>query len=141
MIAECAAGPSRASEDLIMVKLTVNGVTYENVDAMPPDVRQAYDESMRRVGAGAPTVTKNELKLSFQFTGPGFSFRTGAAPPSRSQPINPATSPDPVPQPVVGTSMPSPIEPASFGGVFRIALILGACVTGGLMLWLLMRAH
>ena len=44
-------------------KITVNGVDYESVDAMPPEVRKIYDDSMaiaNRRGLGGLNVTLAE---------------------------------------------------------------------------------
>jgi hypothetical protein len=104
-------------------------------------VRQIYEEAMRRVSEAGPSVTKNELKLSFQLTAPGFKFRMGSGTPSATQPTDRVGRPDPAVQPLAGTPPPSPIEPASLAGGLRTALIVGACAAAGLMGWLWMRAR
>jgi hypothetical protein len=121
--------------------IVVNGTSYADESAMPPDVRQIYDDAMRRVSEAGPSVTKNELKLSFQLTAPGFKFRMGSGTPSATQPTDRVGRPDPAVQPLAGTPPPSPIEPASLGGGLRTALVLGACAAAGLMVWLWMRAR
>jgi hypothetical protein len=124
-----------------MAKLTLNGITYESVNDMPPEVRQIHEAAMRRVSAAGPSVTKNELKLSFQLSGPGLKFRMGSgAPPAPSQ-TDRVGGADPALQPPAGTPPPNPIEPASFGRGLLAALIMAACAAAGLMAWLMMRSR
>jgi hypothetical protein len=96
---------------------------------MSPDARAMYDKAMSAVQSGQANVHKNEIKLSFQLTGPGFTIgkSVGGASPSAG------ATPSP-------TSTPAPIEPASAGGS-RMALILGACAAAGLLVWLTMRGR
>jgi hypothetical protein len=122
-------------------KFIVNGTSYDDLNAMPPDVRQAYEKAMRAMSAGGPTVTKNEIKMSFQVTGPGFSFRKGLGAPSASQPGRQVVGPISSLPPGEGVPMPRPIEPASPGGGSLVALLLGACAVVGLIAWLVMRAR
>jgi hypothetical protein len=134
-------GPSLHGRTTVRKTIVVNGTSYSDENAMPPDVRQIYEEAMRRVSAAGPSVTKNELKLSFQVTGPGFKFHMGSGAPSVSQPSDRVAGPDPATQPLVGAPAPSPIEPASFGSGLRTALLLGACAAAGLVLWVWLRAR
>ena len=124
---------------IVHKKIVVNGTTYENEAAMPPDVRQLYERAMRSMSAG--TVKKNVINLSFQVKGPGFTFRKAFGGGAASQPMNPAAGPALTSLPAAGNPMPGPIEPAPAGAGLRIALILGVGVVGGLVIWFLMRAH
>src|SRR5678815_2549789 len=68
-------------------KIIVNGTTYENETSMPSDVRQTYEQAMHAASTGTPTVKKNEIKMSFQVTGPGFHFgKALGGPPSGGAP-------------------------------------------------------
>jgi len=123
------ASPPRGT--VVRKMFVVNGTTYDDPATMPPDARAMYDKAMTAMQSGSASVRKNEIKLSFQLTGPGFSIRRGAR----------GSSPSGVPEAMVPPgSTPAPIEPASGGGT-RMALILGACVAVGLLLWLGMRGH
>jgi hypothetical protein len=122
-------------------KFIVNGKTYEDEKDMSAEAREAFEKAMHAASAGGPKVTKNELKMSFQITGPHFSIRKGSTMPSPSQPIRQAAPPDATPQPIVETPTPSPYESDASEGRLRLALTLAACGTGGLVLWLMLRAH
>ncbi len=127
-------------------KITVNGVSYESVDAMPPEVRRLYDQAMANlpaltdVGAGGPNV-KKDVRVFFHVSGPGFSFGSGSGTPSASPPPR-AAMPISAPRPIDPARMSAPIEPASLGRGLLIALVLlGACLALGLIIGFLMRAH
>jgi hypothetical protein len=122
-------------------KFIVNGTTYDDVNAMPPDVRDAYQKAMQAMSAGGPNVKKSEIKMSFQVTGPGFTFRRGSDVPSLSPPIGHSVGTSSNPQPVEAWPTAKPIEPDSAGSGLRIALTLGACLAGALVIWFLARAH
>jgi hypothetical protein len=117
----------------------VNGTKYEDVNALPPDVRQAYEQAMRAAKAGDPNPTKNEIKVTFQTYGPHFQFRVGSgAPPVASPPM--FTQGAGAPSPGMGMT-PRPIEPSSTGAAFRVAIAVAACAAAGVALWLWTRAH
>lgn len=118
-------------------KIVVNGTKYDDEKDMPPDVRQAYEKAMSAMRTGEPSVKKN-ITMSFNVGGPGVSLRTSTVT-AAAHPTQGAAGPVSSSQPSAGT--PSPIEPASSGGGLRLALILGICAAGGLVVWLLMRAH
>ena len=102
-------------------KLVVNGTTYDDECAMPPDVRRTYETAMRAVRAGEPTVKRNEIKLSFE-------FRKGSEVPPSSQSGS-------------NTPMLRPIEPSDpFGKGFRVALTIAACI-GAVVIWYLKRGR
>jgi len=44
-------------------KITVNGVSYDGVDAMPPDVRRLYEDAMTRIPALANRADADPLLL------------------------------------------------------------------------------
>ena len=128
-IPDIVAHPGSALQHRTVVrkKFVVNGASYDDPDAMPPDARAMYDKAMSAMQSGQATVKKNEIKLSFQLTGPGFTMgkSMGGA--------SPSAGPSP-------TSMPAPIEPASSGGS-RMALILGVGAAAGLLVLLAMRGR
>src|SRR5262245_13616670 len=100
---------------------TVNGTTYTDLAAMPPDVRQLYDRAMGAMSGVEPKVVKNEIKMSFELTGPGFHFGKRSGTPAA---------------PLFTTrSSPAPIEPESAAGARLAAFLIAACVLGGLALW------
>lgn len=113
-------------------KLVVNGTTYENEAAMPADVRQTYQQAMRAVKSSDPTVKKNEIKMTFQVTGPGFTFGKGAGATSQRPKLLGPDSAAPIP----GMPPPAPIEPESVEGRMRRALLLGVCIGAGVVLFL-----
>jgi len=121
-------------------KLIVNGVTYEDEAALPPAVRKVLELAKQKLAAGGSSVTTNEIKMSFQLTGPGFHIHKSTAP-SAKPPAIAGTSPQPVPQPTPSAPAPRPIEPDPAGAGIRIALVVAACAAGAVMLWLLTRAH
>ena len=129
--------PTGADNARMATKIKVNGVEYDSVDAMPPDVRQVYDRILEQFpklsdGAVAPTVKTNEIKMTFELKGPHFSIHKSLGA-TASQP--PATLP------TGEFPKPAPLEPGSAEGGFRLALILGFCAAVGLVLLLLARAH
>jgi hypothetical protein len=127
-------------------RITVNGVTYDDVEAMPADVRRQYEQALARFRAlsqggvassSDPTVKKNEIHVSFQLTsgGHGLGFGKGSGPPS--QPIE-GPLPGVFHSPTPGPSTPSPLFSDSAESRFRlIAHFLSACLTGGFLFWLL----
>lgn len=137
-------------ETVVRKKFIVNGQEYDDMNALPPDVRQAYDTAMRSAAAGGPAVKHNEIKISFQLSGPGISFRktfgnlTPANPPS-TQPQGGSASwtsaPSTAPSTAPGAPMPEPIEPATSGSGVRIALIALVCAAAGIAAWLLLRGR
>jgi len=125
----------------IRQKFIVNGTTYESLESMPPESRRACEDAMRAARAKEPTV-KNEIKLSFQLTGPKFSFRktlgtSGASAPQAQSPrIDPASTPD-----SIAGMTPRSIEPPSTEGAIRVAIIIGGFAVVGLVVWFLTRLH
>lgn len=115
------------------IRININGVTYDSVEAMPPGVRKMYDQTLSQL-----PVKKNEIKLSFQLTGPGFSIRKTGGKPGRSTPAIPSTTN--TEEPVVRMTS-NPIEPSSTEGGIRVALIVGGCGVIGFLFWLLTRAR
>jgi hypothetical protein len=115
----------------------VNGVTYEDENAMPEDVRRTYELAMRAASAGGLTEKKGRIQFSFQVMGPGFKLGTDTRPPSSSPRVSGAAASQ---DPSVG-GMPAPIEPSSSAAGVRIAIVLAGSVAIGLALWLWMRAH
>ncbi len=117
-------------------KIIVNGVTYDDVKSMPPDVREKFEQAMRAAGAGDRTVTRRETRMTFEASGPNFSFHTSTSSPS---PASHATvAPGASAPPVVSAA---PIEPAPVGGMLHFALIALACGVAGLVIWLVTRGH
>jgi len=139
-IPDIVAHPGAALQHRTVVrkKFIVNGTSYDDPAAMPPDARAMYDKAMSAMQSGQANVHKNEIKLSFQLTGPGFSIRksTGtetSASASAAEPQPSARRPAPM-------RLPAPIEPSASGGM-RMTLVVGACAAVGLLLWLTSRGH
>jgi hypothetical protein len=122
----------------VVRKYVVNGETYDSLEAMPPDVRAQCESMMEKAKAGPTVVRTNEIKLSFQVTGPGLSFRRTFVTSGSPTPDG-AVEPVPNPDPALPTT--TPIEPASAEGGVRVAVVIGALGLLGLVLWLLGRAH
>ena len=114
-------------------KITVNGTSYDSIDAMPPDVRQLYEQAMEKAKTLA---TKNEIKITFQVQGPHFSIHKSLG---TSTPAPISLTAGPSSEPHEPTPMPKPIEPGAGTGS-RLLLIVAAGVGAGLLFWL-MRAH
>jgi hypothetical protein len=126
----------------IRKRFVVNGQEYDDESSMPPDVRRVYDDAIRAAASGATTVKRNDLKVSFQITGPGFHFGNSTGAPDTPPTVT--GSPSPGARPAValaGMTVPRRIEPSSAVGGLRLALVLGACAVGGVLLWYLTRAH
>jgi hypothetical protein len=118
----------------IRKKIVVNGTTYEDEASMPAEVREKFAEAIRAARTSDPNVKKNEIKVSFRLTGPGFSIgkaRGGASRPGQLVELAP-TRPDP---------SPIPIGPTADDGRLRLAITLGALAASGLAVWLLVRAR
>ena len=112
-------------KSVVRKKIVVNGGTYDDEEFMPPDVRQTY-ETATHVATADPNVKKNEIKLTFQLTGPNLTFKKtlgGSSPELQS-----VTPP---------TGMPAPIEPASVSPQLLLAVGLMAGAAIALALWLL----
>jgi hypothetical protein len=122
-------------------QIIVNGTTYTDVNAMPPEARQAYEKATSAMRTGDPIVKKNVVNVSFQIGGPGFSFHAGRGKISPSQAIREGVESDSSPQPVARTPMMSPIEPSSSRTGLGIVLLLGICIAGALVLWFSMGGH
>jgi hypothetical protein len=123
----------------IRKRFVVNGKEYDDETAMPPDVRRVYDEAMRAAASGATNVKRNDLKISFQITGPGFHL--GKSPNSPDDPPDASSPVAGLPFLKPSGLTPRPIEPAPGIAGLRLALVLGACAIGGIVLWYLTRAH
>lgn len=110
----------------------VNGKSYQGLESMPPDVRQAYEQAMRAAEAGAPGVSRNEIKMSFQITGPGGIRKTFGAP--GLLPESSMTELEDSRAPMKSVA----IEPSSTERGIRTAILIGGCVILGLVLlaWL-----
>src|SRR5262245_33053194 len=50
-------------------KLIVNGQEYADEAAMPPDVREMYQQAMRRMKSGESNVTTHAIHFSFELPG------------------------------------------------------------------------
>jgi len=140
-IPDMVQGQGVSVRSVVRKKFIVNGTTYDDVKDLPAEARQAYETALRASSIGSPTVQKDEIKLSFQIDGAGFHFGKRSGAPSLSPSMSRAAGPVSVARPAPGTPIPKPIEPAPIGGVLRIALAVGACVAGALMLWLRTRPH
>ncbi len=117
-------------------KFVVNGVTYDDLESMPPETRKIVEEAMSRMGTAGSTVTRRETRMTFEASGPNFSFHTSTSSPS---PASRATvAPGASAPPVVSAA---PIEPAPVGGMLHFALIALACGVAGLVIWLVTRGH
>jgi len=114
-------------------RFVLNGKTYDDPNAMPPDVRQLYEQAMKAVAAGGANVSRNDIKMSFEMNP---TFRIGR--PSRDE--SATNAPSIAAQPPAMMT-PGPIEPASGEGGLRFGLIVGGCAAIGLVLWLISRAR
>jgi len=120
-------------KSVVRKKIVVNGGTYDDEESMPADVRQAY-EAATHPTAPSSNVKKNEIKFTFQVTGPNVTFRKtlgGASP-----------DPNPMSAPAMqGAGMPAPIEPTSVSPklLLGVGLLAGAAIA--LALWLLGGVH
>ena len=120
-------------------RITVNEKVYDNVDAMPPDVRAIYEQAMRAASTAGPVVKHSEIKVTFQMGGPHFKFHVGSGAVPAVEPPAPA---DPVTSPVpLGTDAPRPIEPASGSVALVVALVVAAGLAIGLGFWYWASAH
>ncbi|HEV8479594.1 MAG TPA: hypothetical protein VGR66_02275 [Candidatus Eisenbacteria bacterium] len=120
-------------KSVVRKKIVVNGGTYEDEESMPADVRQAYETATRPTAPGS-NVQKNEIKFTFQVTGPNVTFRKtqgGSSPDS-----NPMSAPT-----MQSAGMPAPIEPASVSPKLLLAVGLLAGAAIALALWLLGGTH
>ncbi len=143
-------------------RITVNGVAYDRVDDMPPDVRRVYDETMAKLpgllggGGSLPQVTHRkagplELTTSVQkmVIVNGKVVGGDAAIPADvraqlEQAMRAAgTSGTTVKKgevkasfQVAPSAQPAPIEPAPVDGRIRFAIVFGVCLVA-LALWLL----
>jgi hypothetical protein len=128
-----AEGGSIPQGATVRKRFVVNGTSYDDVNTMPPDVRQMYELAMGAVGTGGANVTRNEIKLSFQLNGPKLRFGKSLLLPTAS-PGNSASPPSAMPG-----MTPRPIETPSGEAGLRFALIAGGCAAIGLVMWLLAR--
>lgn len=125
------AGPLKITTT-VQKSIAVNGTTYESEATMPPDARQAYAKALQAAHSGEPTVKRNEIKVAFQFKGPGFTLgRTLDAPQPR---LDASPAPERFARPT-----PAPIEPTSAEGALRIALVVGGCAVIAFAAWLFLR--
>jgi hypothetical protein len=111
---------------VVQHSFVVNGKRYDREEDMPPDARKTYEMAKSMLSADGPGLTKDEVRVSFQLTGPGIHFQKKFGGPSSSPPT---------------VATPKPIEPGSVGGGIRFVLIVAAFVAGGFVVWLLMRGH
>lgn len=127
---------------VVRKKIIVNGVTYDNELAMPPEARRVFEQAMQAASTNDPTVRKREIKLSFQVGAPGFKLHAGSGTPTA---MGGTASSAPAGLAVVREAAPGatprPIEPSGSGTVLRtgailIALGLSAAVGLALYLWL-----
>jgi hypothetical protein len=111
------------------IKITINGVDYPSVEAMPPDVRKTFEEVRARfpnVRIGEdPSVKKNELKVTFQLNGP--HLRVGRSAGDLLRPGPNPLDPSPASESANLLSMGKPIEPTGFG----LPWALRSCSHGG----------
>ena len=121
-------------KSVVRKKIVVNGGTYDDEESMPADVRQTYEAATHAQTAGDPNVRKNEIKFTFQLTGPNVTFKKtlgGSSP-------EPQSASAPTMQP---TGMPAPIEPASVSPKMLLAVGLMAGAAVALALWFLGGVH
>lgn len=132
-------------QSVVRKKFIVNGVAYDDENAMPADVRQQYEQAMKAMNSGGSgvNVKKNEIKMSFQVTGPGLKLGIGSAPNlpgvSSSTSANVPSSAPALAQ-AIG-NMAKPIEPSTVGASLRLAISLAAALVGALVLWYWLRPH
>ena len=110
-------------------KFVVNGQAYESEASMPPEARQAYDVAASAARNGEPNPRRNEIRVSFQLTGPGFKFGNGVGGAGK-----PGQIVDPVAIARPSGGMPKPIEPSV--GPFRVALLFAGGVALAALFWL-----
>lgn len=97
--------------------ITVNDRTYGNIDELPPDVRQHYQDAPKGAGSQA-TRPKTSLHLSVNMTRPQVPALDSSGPP---------------------TPLPLPIESSSLESRIRdLPVSLAILVLIGLVLWVLL---
>lgn len=113
-------------KSVVRKKIVVNGGTYDDEDSMPADVRQQFDAATH----ADPNAKKNEIKFTFQVTGPHVTFRKtlGGSSPDHEPMTGPTMQP---------TGMPAPIEPASVSPKLLLAVGMMAGAAIALALWFL----
>ena len=136
-IPDILQGQAPPVRTIVRKKFMVDGVSYDDVKAMPPSARQTYETAMRAVRWDNPTVETNDIKLSFELTGPAPGFRKGPAASIPLVPMGPGPKPASRPQVVSRGSVARPIEPASSRGGLGLALLLAAAALGALLVWVL----
>jgi hypothetical protein len=128
---------------IVRKKIVVNGVTYDNELAMPPEARAAFEKAMQAASTN-PSVRKREIKLSFQVDGPGFKFHAGSGAPAAPAAPGSAAGGLTALRDIAPGATPRPIEPSRAGSVLRtgaILIALGLSAGVGLALYFWLRAR
>jgi len=136
-IPDILQGQGPLARTIIRRKFMVDGVPYDDGKTMPPSVRQTHETAMRAVRWDNPAVETNDIKLSFDLSGPAVSFRKGCAAPSALVPMDARPKPASRPQVVRRGSGARPIEPGSSSGGLGLALLLAAAALASLLIWAL----
>ena len=110
---------------VVRKKIIVNGVTYDNELAMPPDARRVFEQAVQAASTSDPAARKRQFKLWFEVGAPDLKLLAGSGAPA-------ATGGTPGPAPAGGQTIvppadpgatPRPIEPSG-GTVLRTGAIL-----------------
>ena len=117
--------------------LVVDGKSYGDEAAMPPDLREKFQQAMRAARTGDQIVGKNEVKVTFQVTGPG---NTLGKTPDASSPARIRFARLGAAGSSARSPKPDAIEPAPIEGRIRFAIVFGVCLVA-LALWILARIH
>ena len=127
------AGPLDVTTS-VQKMFVVNGKIYGGDAAMPPDVREQLEQAIRATRASGQTAQKDQVNVSFQVAGPGFTLgkvSDGSERPGARLVASESSS---------SGAPPAPIEPAAIEWRARFAIVLGVVVVA-VALWLLAQVH
>jgi hypothetical protein len=128
------AGPLELTTS-IQKRIVVDGKTYAGEAAMPPDVREKFQQMVR--AAGTRRSETGEVGTTIQITRSGFGFGTTD---DASLPASVQLARLSAPEPASSIPSPAAIEPSAIEWRARFAILIGIAVVA-LALWLLAQIH